>query len=264
MKTPFLRHFRLQKLFERTNVFRVTKTILTLFDQKSQKKGAGNLLPATEDRVLGFPKNLMKTNLGQNFQGFYIGSLVLLLLISFAGITQPMSGTLYEVDTAHSMILFRAKHNGVSYNYGRFNEFTGKIMIDATDQSGHSESMVEFEVKAASVDTGNEKRDQHLRSSDFFSAKQFPVITFKSTKVRVKEAEGNVLEVTGDLELHGVKKSITVDAEITGRAEGKNGESLIGFESIFTIKRSEFGMTYGIGSVSDDIRLIVSIEAKHK
>ena len=202
----------------------------------------------------------MKMDLGRNFQGFYIGGLVLLLLIGSAGITQPMGPMTYEIDTAHSMILFRAKHNNVSYNYGRFNEFTGKITTDEFASMG----MVEFEVKSASVDTGNEKRDQHLRSSDFFSAKQFPVITFKSTKVSTKEGEEDVLEVTGDLELHGVKKSITVDVEITGRAKGKDGESLIGFESIFTIKRSEFGMTYGMGPVSDDIRITVSIEAVHK
>ena len=202
----------------------------------------------------------MKMDLGRNFQIFGIGNLVLLLLLGFVGITQPMGVTHYEIDTVHSMILFRAKHNDVSYNYGRFNEFTGKIMISV---DAVTERTVEFEVKAASVDTGNEKRDQHLRSSDFFSAKQFPLITFKSTKVVEKAGEEDMLEVTGDLELHGVKKSITVDVEITGRATGKNGESLIGFESIFTIKRSEFGMTYGIGAVSDEIRLIVSIEAKH-
>ena len=203
----------------------------------------------------------MKMNLGQNLQVFSIGSLVLLLLIGSAGITEPMGIATYEIDTAHSMILFRAKHNNVSYNYGRFNEFTGEIMISA---DAVTERTVEFEVKAASVDTGNEKRDQHLRSSDFFSAKQFPLITFKSTKVIEKEGKKEVLEVTGDLELHGVKKSITVDAEITGRAKGKDGESLIGFESIFTIKRSEFGMTYGMGGISDDIRITVSIEAVHK
>ena len=119
----------------------------------------------------------MKMDLGRNLRVFHIGSLALLLLIGFAGITQPMGpGALYEIDTTHSMIIFRAKHNGVSYNYGRFNEFTGEIMINAI---AVPESMVEFEVKAASVDTGNEKRDQHLRSSDFFSAKQFPLITFK-------------------------------------------------------------------------------------
>ena len=203
----------------------------------------------------------MKMDLGRNLQIFSIGSLVLLLLLGFVGITQPMEASLYEIDTAHSMILFRAKHNGVSYNYGRFNEFTGKIVMAGI---GVPETMVEFEVKTASVDTGNEKRDQHLRSSDFFSAKQFPVITFKSTKVIEKEGEEDVLEVTGDLELHGVKKSITVDVEITGRATGRDGASLIGFESIFTIKRSEFGMTYGMEGISDDIRLIVSIEAKHE
>ena len=204
----------------------------------------------------------MKMDLGRNLRGFYLASLVLLLLIGFVGITQLVEAAdTYEIDTAHSMILFRAKHNGVSYNYGRFNEFSGTLAMDETDVS---KSTVEFEVKAASVDTGNEKRDQHLRSSDFFSAKQFPVITFKGTKVRAKEGEEDVLEVTGDLELHGVKKSITVDVEVTGRAKGKEGESLIGFESTFTIKRSEFGMTYGMGPVSDDIRITVSIEAKKK
>lgn len=203
----------------------------------------------------------MKMDLGRNLRIFSIGSLVLLLLIGFVGITQPMGITNYEIDTTHSMIIFRAKHNGVSYNYGRFNEFSGEIMISA---DAVIERTVEFEVKAASIDTGNKKRDQHLRSSDFFSAKQFPLITFKSTEVSEKEGKEDILEVTGDLELHGVKKSITVDAKITGRAKGKDGESLIGFESIFTIKRSEFGMTYGMASVSDDIQITVSIEAVHK
>lgn len=203
----------------------------------------------------------MKMDLGQNLRGFSIGSLVILLLIGFVGITQLADAAdKYEIDTAHSMIIFRAKHAGVSYNYGRFNEFTGKLKID----EDVSKSEVEFEVKAKSIDTGNEKRDQHLRSSDFFSAKQFPVITFKSSKVKAKEGEEDVLEVTGDLELHGVKKSITVDVEITGRGQGQKGESLIGFESTFTIKRSEFGMTFMVGPVSDDIRLTVSIEAVHK
>ena len=210
----------------------------------------------------------MKMDLGRNWRRFHIANLALLLVIGFAGITQlgdagdAHEASPYEIDTAHSMIIFRAKHNNVSYNYGRFNEFTGKIMM--APMNAIAESMVEFEVKAASVDTGNEKRDQHLRSSDFFSAKQFPVITFKSAKVSQKEGEKEVLEVAGDLELHGVKKSITIDVEITGRAKGKQGESLIGFETTFTIKRSEFGMTYGIGPVSDDIQITVSVEAKHE
>ena len=205
----------------------------------------------------------MKTVLGRNLQISYIGGLILaLLIIGFTGNTQLADAAdTYEIDTAHSMILFRAKHKGVSYNYGRFNEFTGKITMDEADIA---KSMVEFEIKTASVDTANNKRDQHLRSPDFFSAKQFPVITFKSTKVNMKEEKEDMLEVTGDLELLGVKKSITVDVAITGKGKGQRGESLIGFESIFTIKRSEFGMTYGPGAVSDDIRLIVTIEAIQK
>ena len=204
----------------------------------------------------------MKMDLARNLWFSHIGFFVLaLLVIGFTGTAQVVDAAdAYEIDTAHSMILFRAKHMGITYNYGRFNEFTGKLSIDETDIS---KSAIEFEVKTASVDTANEKRDQHLRSPDFFSAKQFPVITFKSTKVSMKEGEENMLEVTGDLELLGVKKSIKVDVEITGKGKGRQGESLIGFESIFTIKRSEFGMTYGAGAVSDDIRLTVTIEAKH-
>ena len=204
----------------------------------------------------------MKTDLGRNLQIPCTAGLILaLLIIGFAGNIQLADATMtYEIDTTHSMIIFRAKHSGVSYNYGRFNDFTGEITMD----EDISKSTVELEIKAASVDTANNKRDQHLRSSDFFSAKQFPVITFKSTKVSMKEGETDMLEVTGDLELHGVKKSITVDVEITGRGKNREGGSLIGFESTFTIKRSEFGMTYGIGNVSDDIRITVSIEAEQE
>lgn len=204
----------------------------------------------------------MKTDFGHNRGTSYIRGLILAALIIGFTISGHFAAAadMYQIDTAHSMILFRAKHNGISYNYGRFNAFTGAITMDADV----SKSTVEFEVKTASVDTANDKRDQHLRNPDFFSAKQFPVITFKSTKVKMKEGTENMLEVTGDLELLGVKKSITVDVEITGKGKGRDGESLIGFESIFTIKRSEFGMTYGAGAVSDDIRLIVTIEAQQE
>lgn len=184
----------------------------------------------------------------------------LLMLIGMAGMFQLADAAdTYEVDASHSMIIFRAKHMGVSYNYGRFNEFSGNLAVDETDATN---SMIELEVKAASVDTGNEKRDQHLRSPDFFNAKQFPVITFKSTEV--KKVDEDTLEVTGDLGLHGVKKSVTVEVAITGKGKNQQGTALIGFETTFTIKRSEFGMDYGIGAVSDDIRITVSVEGMKK
>lgn len=184
----------------------------------------------------------------------------LLMLIGMAGILQLADAAdTYEVDAEHSMIIFRAKHMGVSNNYGRFNEFSGTLTVDEADAAN---SAIELEVKAESVDTGNEKRDQHLRSPDFFNAKQFPVITFKSTKVEKVDEE--LLQVTGDLELHGVKKSVTIAVEMTGKGKNRQGTALIGFEAIFTIKRSEFGMNYGIGAVSDDVRITVSVEGVKK
>ena len=184
----------------------------------------------------------------------------LLMLIGMAGILQLADAAdTYEVDAAHSMIIFRAKHMDVSNNYGRFNEFSGTLTVDEADAAN---SAIELEVKAESVDTANEKRDQHLRSPDFFNAKQFPVITFKSTKV--EKVDEDTLKVTGDFELHGVKKSVTVEVEMTGKGKNPQGTAIIGFETIFTIKRSEFGMNYGIGAVSDDVRITVSVEGMKK
>lgn len=167
----------------------------------------------------------------------------------------------YEIDSVHSSVIFRAKHMGVTYNYGRFNEFSGNITMDNTDIS---KSMVEFEVKTASVDTGNAKRDQHLRSPDFFNAKQFPIITFKSTNVSAKSGKEDTLEVTGDFNLHGVKKSITIDVEITGEKKSKQVGEIIGFHSTFNINRSEYGFDFALDAVNDDIQITVSVEASKK
>ena len=199
----------------------------------------------------------------RNWQVSSIGTLLLvLIIITFTEKTESQDAAkTYNIDATHSAVIFRAKHMGVAYNYGRFNEFSGAITVNEADLS---KSKVELEVKTASVDTANKKRDQHLRSPDFFNAKQFPIITFKSTKVSAKAGQENMLEVTGDFQLHGVKKSITVDVEITGKGKSPQGGELIGFETTFAIKRSEFGMTYGMQGVSDDLRITVSIEAAHK
>ncbi|MCY4402462.1 MAG: YceI family protein [Candidatus Poribacteria bacterium] len=167
----------------------------------------------------------------------------------------------YNIDAVHSAVFFRAKHLGVTYNYGRFNEFSGNITLDESDIS---KSKVELVVKTASVDSANAKRDQHLRSPDFFNVKQFPVITFNSTKVSKKEGHDKTLEVTGDFELHGVKKSITVDVEITGKANNPQVGEIIGFLATFDIKRSEYGFNFGLENINDEIQITVSIEARVK
>lgn len=181
-----------------------------------------------------------------------------LLLASPPGWSAP-DPSAYEADPVHSFVLFKARHLGASWAYGRFNELKASIQVD---EAKPELSSVSFEVKAESVDTGVAKRDQHLRSPDFLNAKQFPAITFKSSKV--VGAGKDAVEVTGDLTLHGVTKSITVKVEKVGAGKGMKGEELMGFETTFTIKRSEYGMTTMLGPVSDEITLTVAVESARK
>jgi len=162
-----------------------------------------------------------------------------------------------KVDPVHSFVTFRVQHLGVSHVWGRFNNPGGTIVIDDADPS---KSTFAIEVKTASVDTGNEKRDGHLKSADFFNARQFPTISFKSTSV--KSSGDNKFEVTGDLTLHGVTRPLTVTIERVGAGD-KGGQFgyRAGFDASFAIKRSDFGMTNMVGPVGDDVNLWVSLEA---
>ncbi|HEV8605774.1 MAG TPA: YceI family protein, partial [Tepidisphaeraceae bacterium] len=142
----------------------------------------------------------------------------------------------------------------VGHVYGRFNEPNGTVTIDDADPT---KSSFTLELQTQKVDTGIQKRDEHLRSPDFFNVKQFPSIKFKSTAVK-KTDKG--YEVTGDLTLHGVTKPITVNLEQTG--QGAMGpRQIIGFETTVDLKRSEFGMNNMMGPAADDVRLIISLEA---
>ena len=168
-------------------------------------------------------------------------------------------GAAYAGDTVHSYVIFKVKHLNASWSYGRFNEFT--VSFDTND-AGTELTSAAFVVKAASVDTGNAKRDQHLQGPDFFNAKQFADISFKSTAV--KSAGAGAWEVTGDLSLHGVTKAVTVNVAKVGDGKGPKGEVLLGLETTFAVKRSEFGMTYGVGPVSDEVTLTVAVEGARK
>ncbi|MBM4290261.1 MAG: hypothetical protein FJ138_01470 [Deltaproteobacteria bacterium] len=158
----------------------------------------------------------------------------------------------FTLDASHSAILFKAKHFGVGYTYGRFNKITGSY-------TGGAAPAVSFEVDASSVDSANAKRDDHLKGPDFFNVNETPKITFKSTKW---EDKGNGLaHVTGDLTLHGVTKAITVPVTKVGEGNDPYGGYRVGFETTFTVKRSDFGISYGLpAAVSDEITLIVSFE----
>lgn len=180
-------------------------------------------------------------------------------LILTLGLAAPaVAADTYEIDASHSTVLFRVKHLNVSYFHGRFNKLSGKIVWDEDPQK------IEIAVKidASSVDTNNEKRDQHLRNPDFFNSKQFPVITFQSTGV--KKLEGDHYEVTGDLTFHGVKKSITTKFEFTGAGKDPWGGVRAGGEAVFTISRSDFGIDYMPDGLGDDVRITVAIEGVKK
>ncbi len=186
------------------------------------------------------------------------------VLVSAMGGTEATASTrsaadgLFSVDNVHSTVLFRVSHLGVSQSYGRFNEIDGGFLINPDSPESSS---INITVKTTSVDTANGKRDDHLRSPDFFNAAQFPVTSFKSTAF--KKVGDKRYEVTGDLTLHGVTKSITVPLEHVGTAETQRGVKA-GFECMFDIKRADYGMNYMPGALGDDVRIIVSIEGDKK
>jgi polyisoprenoid-binding protein YceI len=160
----------------------------------------------------------------------------------------------YKVDPVHSSVVFGIKHNGVTNFYGAFKEISGTVTFDAADAT---KSSVELTVPVESVDTRSEKRDQHLKSPDFFNAKQFPTITFKSTKI---EGSGDSYKISGDLTIHGETKPITVDFKKGAEGKGGGGKTVSGGEARFTIKRSDYDMKFMIGPLDDDVNLILSLE----
>ena len=168
--------------------------------------------------------------------------------------------TEFEIDSVHSSAIFRIQHMGVSYFHGRFNSIQGRITADAENPAGSS---VELTIAAESVDTANGKRDDHIRSPDFLNASEFPEIRFTSKSV--KAAGATTFEVAGELTLHGETKPLTVKVEQTGLAKNPRGEGQIaGFETTFTVKRSDFGMDQMLDALGDEVRLTVAVEARSK
>jgi polyisoprenoid-binding protein YceI len=182
-------------------------------------------------------------------------AVVMGMVFSGAAATVARAADSFKIDPIHGTVIYRINHLGVANAYGRFDEPTGTVTIDKDDAS---KSSFNFEVQTTKVDTGNPKRDQHLQSPDFFNAKQFPTITFKSTSV--KSSGDNKYEVAGDLTLHGVTKPITVTMEKTGEAQTQMGYRS-GWQTEVDLKRSDYGMKGLQGVVGDDVHLIISFEA---
>jgi polyisoprenoid-binding protein YceI len=178
----------------------------------------------------------------------------LLLGLSLLTVGITARADTFKIDPAHSSIIFSVNYLGLNNLYGRFNDISGTVVFDKADPSKGS---VELSIPIQSVDTHHDKRDQDLKGPDFFNAKQFPVMTFKSNKV---EGMGDGYKVTGDFTLHGVTKPLTLEIEKISQGKGMKGEIRAGGETHFTIKRSDHGMNFMQGAVGDEINIIVSLE----
>lgn len=170
----------------------------------------------------------------------------------------------WNVDTVHSCSLFRVRHMGAGWFWGRFNDVTGTI--DFTPDDAASLKM-DIAIDVDSVDSGHPDLDKHLKAPDFFDAKEFPKMTFKSTSVKAvpttKRADDPALawDVTGMLTVRGVSKEIVSRVTFWGAADMGRGMKA-GFESTFKMKRSDFGVNYGVeaGALGDMVTVTSAFE----
>jgi|TARA_B100001971_G_C18221658_1_gene557597 polyisoprenoid-binding protein YceI len=164
----------------------------------------------------------------------------------------------YQVDSEHSSVAFSIRHL-VSRTSGNFHEFSGTINYDA----GHPEkTQVEARIQAASIDTDNQRRDDHLRSGDFLEVEKYPTIGFTSTNTEVK---AGVLQLTGKFTMHGVTKTITLPVKVLGiGTHPRRKVSVAGFETATVLKRSEYGVnswTDAARVLGDEVKISIIIEA---
>ena len=165
--------------------------------------------------------------------------------------------TRYTIDPTHTMVLASWNHFGYSNPSANFGGASGAIVYDA---DAPEQSTVEVTLPMSGIDSFVPKLDEHLKSPDFFDAEKYPVATFKSTAVRAL-GEGR-LEVTGNLDLHGVSKPVVLDVKLNKLAPHPMGDTpTIGFDATATIKRTEFGIDKYVPMVSDEIALRITTEA---
>jgi len=183
-----------------------------------------------------------------------------LALVTALGVSAQAADT-WVIDKNHSEASFRIRHI-VSNVSGRFNDFEGTISVD---KEKPAESSVTFKIKAESIDTGNERRDGHLRSPDFFDVENHPEITFESTRVEPKG--GDLYHVTGNLTMHGVTKEITLPVQFLGSTAGMGGRETAGFEIETTLDRKDYGLVWnrdldqGGLLLGDEVKVRIGIEA---
>lgn len=166
---------------------------------------------------------------------------------------RAMAGS-YALDPGHSQIGFTVNHLGFSLYRGLFGDVTG---IMTFDPKAPNATTLSIDIPMNRIITTSAKLDAHLMNPDFFDSAQFPTAHFSSTTVRAK---GTKAMITGNLTIKGITKPVVLSAHFVGAGKGPmNGKETLGFEATTTIKRSDFGVSYGVPMVSDDVPLTISV-----
>jgi len=167
----------------------------------------------------------------------------------------------WTIDPAHSEIGFKVKHLVISTVSGKFSSFEGKLEGDPEDLAN---GKISFSADIDSISTGNEQRDGHLKSADFFDAANHPKLIFKSTSI--EKSSDTEYKVTGDMAIRGTTKPVTLHVEFGGVHNDLYGQTVTGFEITGKIKRLEYGLTWNAVTeaggvvVSDDVKLVINAE----
>jgi polyisoprenoid-binding protein YceI len=171
-------------------------------------------------------------------------------------VAAPVRADEYGIDAVHSSVGFKIQHLGISWIQGRFNNMSGTFTLDKDP----AKSSFNLTIQADSIDTNNKNRDDHLKGGDFFNAKQYATITFKSTSV--KAVDGGY-EVKGDMTMHGETKPISFTLK-GGKEVDFMGKKRTGFSTELTLKRFDFGMDKFKEALSDEVQVAVSFEGAKK
>lgn len=167
----------------------------------------------------------------------------------------------YEIDPSHTTMGFKVKHMLVTNVHGTFNTFSGHVVLDTADVT---RSTAEVVIDVASIDTNAERRDNHLRSPDFFDVQRFPRLTFTGKRV---EKEGGQLFLAGDLAIRDVTRPVRIPFELAGPVDTGRGGKRIGIEGTLTIDRHDYGLTWnnlteGVQVVGDEVEIELNVEAR--
>lgn len=169
--------------------------------------------------------------------------------------------TLWEIDPAHSSANFSIRHMMIAKVHGGFTKLSGQLRLDRKDPS---KSSVEAVIDAASIDTREPKRDEHLRSADFFDVQKYPSITFKSKRI---EQDGEGTKLHGDLTIHGVTKEVALEVEgLDVEMKDPWGNLKLGASATTKIKRKEFGLSWNAALetggvlVGDDVHITLDVQ----